>query len=279
MLCSVPLTHGDGKQLSVVNAMKLWGFGKLSKNKSDDSLPKKIEPKLPSGSSGVISESDYECLWMLLCVTFSQVLPRTDLNLCLNERGELALLALPDLMVSMTLGKASKHPRRGIVLIQQIQQGKDKSYLSPIIYTDKQFSGLTGVSSIFNRGELRQWLKKYNWQKIMSEVKANNFAYLNDASYRQEVSRIRILENVGPRDSDDFQTLPSYDSKIPVFIYTEPHNQIEMSRERLRREIFLRKFLSDNRIEEVRKNVTTLRPAGNLRDNETMAYVISRVEA
>jgi len=80
-----------------------------------------------------ISESDYECLWILLCRTFSQVLPRTDLNLCLNERGELAFLALPDLMVSMTLGKVSKHPRPGIVLVQQIQQGKDKSYLSPIM--------------------------------------------------------------------------------------------------------------------------------------------------
>lgn len=259
--------------------MKFWGFGKHSKNKSDDSLPKKIEPKLPSVSGGVISESDYECLWILLCRTFSQVLPRTDLNLCLNEHGELAFLALPDLMVSMTLGKVSKHPRPGIVLVQQIQQGKDRSYLSPIIYTDKQLSGLGGVSSIYNKGELRQWLKKYNRQKIMSEVKANNFAYLNNASYRQEVSRIRVLENASPRDSDDFQTLPGYDSKIPVFLYTEPHNQIEMSRERLHREIFLRKYLSDNRIEEVRKNVKTLRPAGNLQDNETMAYVISRVEA
>lgn len=226
-----------------------------------------------------ISESDYECLWILLCRTFSQVLPRTDLNLCLNERGELAFLALPDLMVSMTLGKVSKHPRPGIVLVQQIQQGKDKSYLSPIIYTDKQLSGLGGVSSIYNKDELRQWLKKYNRQKIMSEVKANNFAYLNDASYRQEVSRIRVLENASPRDSDDFQTLPGYDSKIPLFLYTEPHSQIEMSRERLHREIFLRKFLSDNKIEELKKNVTTLRPAGNLQDNETLAYVISRVEA
>lgn len=259
--------------------MKLWGFGKLSKDKSDDSFPKTIEPELPSVSGGVISESDYESLWMLLCVTFSQILPRTDLYLCLNERGVLALLALPDLMVSMTLGKSSKHPRRGAVLIQQIQQGKDKSYLSPITYTDKQFSGLSGISSIFNRGELRQWLKKYNWQKIMPEVKANNFAYLNDASYRQEVNRIKVLENASPRDPDDFQTLPGYDSKIPIFLYTEPHSQIEINRERLHREIFLRKYLSDNRIEELKKNVTTLRPAGNLRDNETMAYVISRVEA
>jgi len=100
---------------------------------------------------------------------------------------------------------------------------KDKLYLSPIIHTDKRFSCLTGVSFVFNRGELRQWLKKYNWQKIMSEIKANNSAYLNALSYRQEVSRIKVLENAGPRDSDDFQTLPDYDNKIPVFLYTEPY--------------------------------------------------------
>jgi hypothetical protein len=179
----------------------------------------------------------------------------------------------------MTLGKVSKHPRPGLILVQRIQQDEDKSYLSPITYTDKHFSCLKDVSSFFNRGELRQWLKKCNWQKLMFEVKANNSAYLNDPSYRQEVSRIKVQENAGPRDPDDFQTLPSYDSKIPIFLYAEPHTQIEMSRDRLRREIFLHKFMSDNNIEEVRKNVSIMRPTGNLRDNETMAYVISRVEA
>lgn len=252
--------------------MRFWGSPKRDEGKNC------TQPHGQFPVTEKITPSEYQYLWMLLCVTFTQVLPRINLNLCLNESGELALMALPDAMVSMTWGKVSKHPRPGVVLVQRIDHGEDKSYLSPITYTDKHLSCLKDASSFFNRGELRQWLKKYDWRKLMSEIKANNSAYLNGPSYRQEVSRIKIQENADPKDSDDSQTLPGYDGKIPIFLYTEPHSQIEMNRDRLHREIFLRKYMSDNKIKDVRKNVNTLRPAGNLQDNETLAYVISRVE-
>ena len=137
---------------------------------------------------------------------------------------------------------------------------------------------LSGASSAYDKNALGQWLKKHNTQIVISEAKAQNYKYLNDGDNHQRVSRIRILDNTSPRDADDVHTLPGFEGDIPVFLYTEPDTQIDMSRERLHREVFLCKYMSNNKIEDVRKNVNTLRPAGNLQDNDTMAHVISRVE-
>ncbi len=204
--------------------MKFWKSRKAGENKNDDrqsNAPPEANNPAPS---------DYECLWILVCRTFSQVLPGIDLSLCLNERGELAYLALPDLLVSMTMGKASMHPRPGIVLVQQIRQGEDRSYLSPIIFTEQQLSFLSGASSAYDKSELWHWLKKHNTRIVISEVKTQNITLLNDAANHQRVSRIRIIENASPRDSDDVQELPGYEGNVPVFLYAEPSTQIEMGR-------------------------------------------------
>ena len=222
---------------------------------------------------------DYECLWILVCVTFSQVLPRTDLNLCVNEHGELALMALPDLMVSMTSGRVIyEHPRPGVVLIQQIQQGKDKSYLAPVTFTKKQNSSLREITLYFNRGELNQGMKRHNWPKIISEVRVNNLNYLKDVSCHQIIKRVKTRDNMDPKVPDESQALPGFACEVPVFLYTEPDVQWEISKKQLQREMFVRRMLCEGNIDSVRNTLKTSPAWGHLHENNTFVHVINRIE-
>jgi hypothetical protein len=259
--------------------MKLWRFGKHGKSGTDGYPMQMAEPKRSTGSGGTTAEADYECPWILVCVTFSQVLPRTDLNLCVNEHGEVALIALPDLMVSMAWGAIIyEHPRPGVVLIQQIQQGKDKSYLAPAIFTDKQASTMTAITSAFNRGKLAQGLRKYNWQKILPEVVANNSIYLNNAEYQQRIDRIIILDNTSTTEPDDSQRIPGYDRETPVFLYTMPGAVQEISRQELQREMFVRQLLSESNIDAVRSTLRTSSTWSHLSESDPLVHVINRAE-
>jgi hypothetical protein len=222
---------------------------------------------------------DYKCLWILVCVTFNQVLPGTDLYLCVNEHGEVALIALPDLMVSVTLGKIiCEQPHPSVVLIQQIQQGKDKSYLAPAIFTDKQASIGTVITSAFNRGKLAGGLKKHNWQKIVPEVVANNSSYLNNTRYQQRINRINILDNTSTTEPDDSQRIPGYDREIPVFLYTRPDIERKLSRQELQRELTVRQLLCEQNIDSVRNTLRMSPVWGHLQENDVFVHVINRVE-
>jgi len=252
--------------------MKLWGFRKHG-DESDGHQIEEMESKRPS-------ESEYQCLWIPLCAPLLQVLPRIDSNLCVNEHGEVALIALPDLAFSMALGKVKyDHPKSVVVLIRQIQQGRDKSYLAPVTLTDEQALKLGHLTSVVNtkRGEFFQELKKHDWQKIVSEVKANNFTFLTDSSYRQELNRIRILDNTSPKDWDDVTILPGFGKTIPVFLYTMPNTNVEMSRDHLQRQVCVRQWLLGNQIDAV-KNIVRALPGWERSDRVTIE-VIGRLVA
>jgi hypothetical protein len=171
--------------------MKFWRFRKADYSQQN------------SANAGAdITSLDYECFWILVCVTFRQILPRIDSHFCVNERGELALIALPDLTVSKTFAKLMyEYPSSGVVLVQRILQDKEESYLVPVTFTANQASILADVQSYFPRGEWSQGLKKHDWRKFVSELKAKNDTFLNDPTWRQGISRIQVIDNTRSRES------------------------------------------------------------------------------
>lgn len=224
-----------------------------------------------------VENSDYEHLWVLVCVTFNQVLPGTDLYLCVNEHGEVALIALPDLVVSVTLGEIwREQPHPGVVLIRRIQQGKDNSCLAPAIFTDKQSSIMQAITSASNSGKLEEGLKKYNWQKILLEVTTNSSSYLT-AEYQHKINRINILDIVGPEEPDDSQRISGHEREIPVFLYAAPDMERKLSRQELQREMGVRLLLCEDNINSVRNTLRTS-PWGHLQENDAFVHVINRAE-
>lgn len=246
--------------------MKFWRF-------------RKAGDRHQNSTRAEVENSDYEHLWVLVCVTFRQILPRIDSHFCVNERGELALIALPDLTVSRTFAKILyEHPQTGVVLVQRILQDKDKSYLVPVTFTAKQASILADVIDHFTRGEWSQGLKKHDWHKFVSGIKAKNAAFLNDPSYRHEICRVRVIDNANPEEPDEVQTHPGFVHGIPIFVYTDLGAERVQSKMELQREIFVSQLLAKDNIESVRGTMRSSPAWGNLNENDEFVHVINRAE-
>ena len=262
--------------------MKLWGFGKRDENKN--------QVNAAESSQTLVTKSDYECLWIPISVTFMQLLPRVDLNLCVNERGEIALIGLPDLYVVVAIGKAKcEHPnaKSSAVFIQRIHQGKDESYVSPIAYTDEELrdiydvvnTGTGNSTQPFDWKGLLQRISKVNWSNIVPQVESSNTAYLTNSAHCQKVSRLKITDNFSPKEPDDFNTIAEYPTKVPVFIYLLANDNLRMSRNDLERELGLRlQFSLENR-RATRDNLRILTGADVISDYDPFVGVLARVEA
>lgn len=248
--------------------MKFWRFRKAEEGHQND-------------VDAVIRDtpSDYECLWLPVCVTFRQILPRIDSHFCVNERGELALMALPNFTVSKTFTKLMyESPSSGIVLVQRILQDKDESYLAPITLTANQASILADVMRHFTRGEWSQGLKKHDWRKLVSEIRAKNNAVLNDSSYWQEINRMQVIDKTSPKEPDEIQAHPGFVHGIPIFVYTDPGAERVQSKQELQREIFVCQQLARDNIESVRNTIKNSPAWGNLNENDEFVHVINRAE-
>lgn len=221
---------------------------------------------------------DRKCLWIPICATFYQVLPRTDLHLCINEHGELALIALPEHPVSTTWGKICEHLYKGVALKQRLENDKDESFLAPLVYTEEQKHKWEEVASSWNSGKLFHTLKRNDWHKIVLEIKEKNITYLNNSSYWQRINRFKFLDKSNAEDPDQFQTLPDYTCQIPIFLYTEQDTNVETSRLKLQREMFARQLLSENNIDAVRNALKTSPSWSHINENDAFVHVINRVE-
>jgi hypothetical protein len=253
--------------------MKFW--------KSRDSGERKGDRQQTNMYAAVenVQPIEHKMPWLLVSVTFSQILPGTDLYLCINERGEVALIALPDLVVSGTLGEILREqPHPSVILIQRIEQGKDDSYLCPAIFTDKQSSIMPAITSAFNNAKLEEVLKKHNWQKILREVTANNSSYINTEEYQHRISRIKIVDIVSLDKPDDSQRIPGYQREIPVFLYAEPDIERELSKQELQRELTVRRLLCEQNIDSVRNTLRMSPVWSHLQENDLLVHVINRVE-
>jgi len=248
-------------------------------------LRKSEERKSDSHQSNIAAGAEniepvgHEITWLLVYVTFSQILPGTDLYCCVNEQGEVALIALPDLVVSVTLGKISREqPHPSVVLIQRIQQGKDTSYLAPAIFTDAQVSIMPTITSAFNSGKLEESLKKHNWQRILSEVTANSSGYLAER-YRERINRITILDIMDdPEKPDDSQRIAGYEREVPVFLYAGQGAERRLNKQELQRELTVRQLLCEQNIDSVRNTLRTSPFWGHLQENDAFVHVINRTE-
>lgn len=259
--------------------MRLWRFGKLSKSTSDERSSDTTSRELPLESSGATAESDYECLWVLVCVTFRQILPRINSYFCVNESGELALMALPDFAVSKTSARLMYEPgRTGVVLMQRILQGEDKSYLVPVTLTAKQASILGKVIGHFRKSEPSKGIRKHDWHEFVSEIRAQNHLYLGDRSCWHDIRRMKVVDNAGPKIPDEFQVDGCFVHGIPVFVYTDLGEERVQSRLDLQREIFVTRLVADNNIESVVNAIRNSPAWGNLDESDEFVHVINRAE-
>jgi len=227
----------------------------------------------------------YERFWIVLIGTFIQILPRIDLNLCLNQDGQIGLIAIPDLIMSKALAESfctsstNKGSVRCIAVVNCFEEKNECSYLIPIVITSKQKNKLDKISKGFGEHKLGRALKSEKWNKIVSEIKASNTKCLQDISYRNAISRICITDNLRPEEPDDFQEFPGFEGKIPVFLYSSPDTQLSLSREQLNRELSLRLAFFDHCFELVYGGMTKNRHWMTLPKNHPFIHTIARVEA
>lgn len=97
--------------------MKLWKFGKYNKKDTKNYITS-LEPNRVNTE---LLKTDFRCIWLLVCTTFNQILPKINLYLCVNEHGEIAQIALPDLVVSMTWGKiVYEYPNTRVIFFNKL---------------------------------------------------------------------------------------------------------------------------------------------------------------
>lgn len=245
-----------------------------------------LEPD--SGKTQAI-KSDYECLWIPITVTFMQLLPRIDLNLCVNKRGEIALIGLPDLAVVCAVGQVKREQpqaKSSAVFVQRIHQGRDESHLSPVAYTDELFHKIYDMVKFdsakgmqpFDWMEILRKISKVEWRNIIPEVEAHNMDYFINPKNWQKLSRLKINDNVNFMEPDDVNTINEYLPKVPVFIYLLSSANHSMSRSQLERELGLRLFLSRENRKAVREKLCNLM-GKDISDYDPLVGVIARVEA
>jgi hypothetical protein len=253
-----------------MNTMKFWKKQKSGENENTDER---------ANMHARTESNDYKLLWLLVCVTYNQILPGNDLYLCVNEYGEVALMMLPDLIVSQTLGTVFyEKPHPSVVLVQHFRYGKDESYLVPALLTDKLSSAMTDITIAFNSGKLEKNLKNYSWQKIMSEVNAHNSNFLDGVKYQRRINRSNIIDRTDATKADNYQQISGYQREIPVFIYFGPDEQRKLTQRELERELVARQLLCQENIDYVRDSIKTSTAWFHLDENDTFIHVINRTE-
>lgn len=222
-----------------------------------------------------------EYFWLVLIGTFGQILPRIDLNLCLNQNGQIGLIAIPDMAISKTSAKLRTPPVKGMMagfaLINRFEQEKESSYIIPIDISAKQQAKLEKIIRGFREHKLGHALKSENWNKLVSGIRANNVRYLQDVAYKEEVKRICITDNLSPEEPDDFQRYPGFEGKVPVYLYTSSNKPLSFSREQLNRELAVRQTFFDGCFEDVYKKIS--QDNDRLAEDIPLIHTIARVEA
>lgn len=259
--------------------MRSWRFGKLRKAKSSECSSETPSHELPLESSGVIAESDHECLWVLLCVTYRQILPRLNSYFFVNERGELAIMVLPDLTVSRAFARLIyESDHTALVLVQRIVMGEDKSYMVPVRLTAKQASIVRKVVSHFRKGELSGGIEKHDWREFVSVIRAENSLLLADRSCWHGIDRIRVVDNADARTPDEIQADAGYRHGIPVFVYADLGEQRVLGRLELQREMFVARLIAEDNLESVVNAMANSPVWASLDRRDEFVHVINMAE-
>jgi hypothetical protein len=207
-----------------------------------------------------------------------------------NDRGEPTGFIIPDYVVSLAKVAEIVHakskrpvPFTDIGIVQRISSGKDESYIVPLGYTREQVNKITGLSpshdNRLNTVELAKELKNVSWAKLFSEVRANNVRLLSRSSLWQPMKRVTVVGNDDPAEPDDADRFEGFETKLPIFIYTNPGNALGFDSDRLHREVLLRHMLAKESLEMMRSTL-----AGNplmfewLHDMQ-LAEILSRAQA
>jgi hypothetical protein len=221
--------------------------------------------------------SDIATFWLPVIVASKEIRPRYDSILCINERGGLACIVLPEMLISMARAKIIyKQSNTDIALIQHIRQGKDNSYLAPIIEAHDQVSKLSRLIDAYNRGNLKQELNNRIWSYFVKQIKEDSLSYFQEFSVLEPLERAQIIGNdncVEPDFQDSVRGCVT-----PVFIYTSPGHKLKIDKDIHRRELLLRKMYTEN--EETTKPVEDLikrLPAAEdwLKDKALMQAIVS----
>lgn len=217
-----------------------------------------------------------ETLWVPVRMGFRQILLGIDSYCCVNERGQFALMAIPDFTLSMALATVPhEFPQRHVVLVQRIVEEKDMSYLVPVTLAPEQSSTLMEATNYLTGDQTTQWVKNHDWHRFVSEIRSSNTS-LNDPSGRHPISRVSITDRASPNEPDQMTGPTEIIPGAPVFIYTDPFTERLQSKSDLVREIFVRQYLAEKNIDSVRSAVKTSPLLVNLDENSQFVDVINK---
>ncbi len=223
--------------------------------------------------------SSIAVFWLPFMIASKEVRPRHDSILCINERGELACIVLPEVLISIARAKVIyEQPNTDIAFIQRIDQGEDSSYLAPMIETHEQVVKLRRLVSAFNKGILKQELSNRIWAHLVTRVKEDSLSHLKEFSLLQSLKRAQIIGNDNYAKPDYLE--PMRGCEIPVFIYTSPGNELKIDKEIYYRELLLRKMYCDHEetIRLIDDLVKTLPAAEDWLKDQALMQTIGNVE-
>lgn len=225
------------------------------------------------------TQADHECFWLPFIVAMNEVFPRYDSLLCMNEHGDLAFVIIPEILVSMTIARmVHQQPNTDVAVIQRISPARDRSYLAPIIYTDRLSSRINDLVSSYGLGEMMQQLKSEEWPNLVRETRRNSLAHFPQPCVLQVLERANVVGRSNLTKPDDLNRWGR--NEYPVFMYTSPENELIFERERFSRLFAFRRVMYES--EEFLKYIADEDATGPFKkarsDDRKLIETIARVE-
>ena len=226
---------------------------------------------------GGMQQQTYQCFWLPIINAKPEVFPRHNALLCINEYCNLALFILPEVLISMALSKVIfDTSMSNIAIVQQINNNRDESYLTPILLNETQLKTFNKLADSYKTGKLNEKLGDRPWSKLINEVKENSARYFNYPRILQQLERADVFGRHHLTQADDENITAS--DKTPVYVYTCRGNTLQFARNKFMRVETLFQVTYDNKFQkEILDLVSKLPHIGDWQKERPLAPLVELI--
>jgi hypothetical protein len=226
-----------------------------------------------------IASASVKQIWLPFATTVNEIIPGYDSVTCVNEQGHLAVFILPNKLISLVKAREIPHFQHqsqeqygDFLFIQDIRETKDQSRMVKALYDKKQAKQINALTFSYNKGTLKQELKKGKHDKLLRELP--NIAIASE-SFNCPLVRINTSGSNNSPEPDDIEKTTGE----PVFIYSSPENRLQIDKDQFRRGMIVRGILAEQSKEIMQGELLNKGAEHEWLIDPIFTRVVSRVEA